>query len=122
MANEKNLIPIKTLSTEEAKKRGAAGGRASGEARRRRKSLRENMELLLDLPVSDKRAFNKIGRMYVDVEAIDNAMMLTVALFQRAADGDVAAYREIRDLIGEATPPKENDSILDLIAGLKDAD
>ena len=46
-------------------------------------------------------------------------MLLTAALFQRAKSGDVAAYKEIRDLIGEGTP-NENGDLTELIAGLKD--
>ena len=39
MANIKNLKPIKTLSNDEAKKRGSAGGKKSGEVRREKKLL-----------------------------------------------------------------------------------
>jgi hypothetical protein len=39
MANEKNLRPIKTLSKEEAKKRGSSGGKKSGQVRREKKLL-----------------------------------------------------------------------------------
>jgi hypothetical protein len=39
LANIKNLKPIKTLSNDEAKKRGSAGGKKSGEVRREKKLL-----------------------------------------------------------------------------------
>jgi hypothetical protein len=39
VANIKNLKPIKTLSNDEAKKRGSAGGKKSGEVRREKKLL-----------------------------------------------------------------------------------
>ncbi len=116
MPNEKNLKPVRTKS--EARKRGQAGGKASGEVRRQRKTLKENMNLLLDLEVTGTRDFNKLTSMGIPVDEIDNAMLLTAAMFKKAASGDVAAYREIRDLIGEGGE-SENGDLLDLIAGLK---
>ena len=42
MANAGNL---RTPTTEEARKRGAKGGKASAEARRKRKAMKEQMEM-----------------------------------------------------------------------------
>jgi len=39
MPNAKNLVPIKTLSNDEAKKRGSKGGKASVVARREKKLM-----------------------------------------------------------------------------------
>ena len=39
MANVQNLIPIKTLTKDEAKKRGTAGGIASGKAKKEKKLM-----------------------------------------------------------------------------------
>lgn len=115
MPNEKNL---KRLSPSEARKNGRKGGKASAESRRQRKTLKENMNLLLDLEVTGTRDFNKLTAMGIPVEEIDNAMLLTAAMFKKAASGDVAAYKEIRDLIGEGSE-SENGDLMDLIAGLK---
>lgn len=121
MANEQNLKPIKTLSTEEAKKRGRNGGKRSGEVRRERKRLKEYMLLLLDLPVSDTKDFNKLSKMGVPVESIDNKMMLAAALFKKAVtQGDVAAVKEIRNIIGDDMPENGSGNLERLIAGLLD--
>ena len=59
MANEKNLIPHQFTSDqnrEEAAKNGRLGGKASGAARRRKRSLKEAADLYLSLPVEDKPA------------------------------------------------------------------
>lgn len=100
MTNEKNLKPVRTK--EEARIRGAAGGRASGEARRRRKTLKENMDLLLSLNVSNPKDKAKLVKMGIDAKDIDNAMLLTSALFLKAKNGDVAAAKEIREWLGES--------------------
>ena len=121
MANEQNLKPIKTLSTEEAKKRGRNGGKRSGEVRRERKRLKEYMLLLLDLPVYDTKDFNKLSKMGVPVESIDNKMMLAAALFKKAVtQGDVAAVKEIRNIIGDDMPENGSGDLERLIAGLLD--
>ena len=50
MANEENL---KTLSPSEARKNGRKGGKASGKARRERKTAKEILTYLLNLPIEN---------------------------------------------------------------------
>ena len=45
MANNENLKPVRTKS--EARERGRAGGKASGEARRKRADFRKTLNALL---------------------------------------------------------------------------
>lgn len=107
MPNERNLIPVR--STEEARERGRNGGRASGEARRRKKSLREAAELYLSLPVSDKRAWNKLARDGVAPEDVDNQMAIIAGLTIKAAKGDAKAAKVLFDLIGDQS--REDDEV-----------
>ena len=107
MPNERNLIPFR--STEEARERGRNGGRASGEARRRKKSLREAAELYLSLPVSDKRAWNKLAKDGVDPEDVDNQMAIIAGLSIKAAKGDAKAAKVLFDLIGDQS--REEDEV-----------
>lgn len=97
MPNERNLIPVRT--TEEARERGRNGGRASGESRRRKKSLREAAELYLSLPVSDKRAWNKLAKDGVAPEDVDNQMAIIAGLSIKAAKGDAKAAKVLFDLL-----------------------
>ena len=107
MPNERNLIPVR--STEEARERGRNGGRASGEARRRKKSLREAAELYLSLPVSDKRAWNKLAKDGVAPEDVDNQMAIIAGLSIKAAKGDAKAAKVLFDLIGDQS--REDDEV-----------
>lgn len=103
MPNEQNIVPYQfdsSQSREEAAKNGAAGGRASGVSRRRKKSLREAAELYLSLPVSDKRAWNRLARDGVEPEDVDNQMAIIAGLTMRAIKGDSKAAKAIFDLIG----------------------
>lgn len=84
MANEQNLKPVS--SKKEARERGRKGGLASGEARRKRKTLKEELLLML----SDGDIQEKIS----------------LALINEAINGNNAgsvtkAFEVIRDTIGE---------------------
>lgn len=110
MPNEQNLVPFDSnQSREEAKKNGAKGGRASGESRRRKKSLREAADLYLSMPVSDRRKWNKIAREGVDPEDIDNQMAMIIGLTQKAMAGDAKAAKLLFELVGDQTG--ENDEV-----------
>ena len=93
MPNEQNLIPMDQRSQSEVRELGREGGRASGEARRRKKSLREAAELYLSLPVSDRRAWNKLARDGVAPEDVDNQMAIIAGLTIKAVKGDAKAAR-----------------------------
>lgn len=99
MPNERNLIPMDQRSQSEARELGREGGRASGEARRRKKSLREAAELYLSLPVSDKRAWNKLAKDGVAPEDVDNQMAIIAGLTIKAAKGDAKAAKLLFDLL-----------------------
>lgn len=101
MPNEKNLIPMDQRSQSEARELGREGGRASGESRRRKKSLREAAELYLSLPVADKRAWNKLARDGVEPEDVDNQMAIIAGLTIKAVKGDAKAAKLLFELVGD---------------------
>ena len=109
MPNEKNIIPNSERTPEERREIAAAGGRASGVSRRRKKSLREAAELYLSLPVSDKRAWNKLAKDGVAPEDVDNQMAIIAGLSIKAAKGDAKAAKVLFDLIGDQS--REDDEI-----------
>ena len=115
MPNEQNLIPMDQRSQSEARKLGREGGRASGVSRRRKKSLREAADLYLSLPVSNRRAWNKISAEGVDPDDIDNQMAMIIGLTQKAIKGDAKAAKIIVDLIG---PERKEDSAMEKLDNL----
>ena len=107
MAETDNLNPVR--SKEEAKERGRKGGIASGEARRRKKTMRETIEILLDMQVGNGKS--------VDIEAINDFAGLKgknitvqeamiIAQAHKALKGDLAALQFIRDTVGQK--PSDN--------------
>ena len=81
-AQLKNNNQPHTLTTEELRK----GGIRSGESRRARKTLKEELLALL--------------------EQNDNQKNMTVSLLLKALDGDIKAFEVVRDTIGEKPTDK----------------
>ena len=79
--NENNLIPMNERTKEEQREIARMGGIASGEARKRKKTLKEELIALL--------------------ETNNNNNKISVALLQKALNGDIQAFTTIRDTIGE---------------------
>lgn len=102
MANEQNLKPPFTSeqNREEAAKNGRKGGIASGESKRKNKTLREMVELFGRLKVDGKaaRAMEDLG---IGKDMQTRFMQGVVSLFNKANKGDVGAFNAIRDIIGE---------------------
>ena len=123
MPNEKNLIPMDQRSKSEARELGRNGGIASGVSRRRKRSLKEAADLYLSLPVSDRRAWNKIARKGVDPADIDNQMAMIIGLTIAATAGDAKAAKVIVDLLGEDAHSEESavhPLVSDLAAAMKE--
>ena len=99
MAGTANLEPVKTK--EEARERGRNGGIASGKARKQRKAMKEQMEMLLSLPLKDTSIKGKFKKLGIDTGDMNNQMALVVALYQKALKGDTSAMNIIREVIGE---------------------
>ena len=108
MAGENNLIPMSERSKDEARELGRKGGENSGKARRERKKMREQAELLLSLPLKNEKLRAQIEALGVDADEIDNQMAMTIAMWQnvlKGGKGSVQAFNSLRDLVGEK--PKE---------------
>lgn len=103
MANEQNLKPSEyKLSLEEAKK----GGINSGKARREKKLIKDNIELLLSLPIKNKKIKEQLAEVGIEESEMTNQMALVIAMYQKATKGDVSAFNTIRDTIGQGVTSK----------------
>ena len=114
MANERNLVPNSARTPSERRENASKAGIASGKARRRKKSMKQKMQLLLSLPAADNDQA-ELSAMGVDPEDMDNEMVLVKALFLAAAEGDTKAFDRIQDVLGrtvarEELAPKKQDA------------
>lgn len=92
MANNANLDGkgFDYRTTEEQREIARQGGIASGEARRRKRDLRQALELLLEKEYRDKN-----GNTITGTEAI------TAKLFEQAMKGNIKAFETLRDTVGQ---------------------
>lgn len=111
MPNEENLIPFSERSENEAREYGQKGGVASGAARRRKRSLKEAVDLYLSLPVADRRRVARLARRHLDPDDIDNQMAMIVGLHEAAAAGDARAASVLVKLLGEEAPGAESGEV-----------
>ena len=101
MANEQNLKPVRT--EKEAREKGRNGGIKSGEARRRKRDMREAAKLLLDMPISKNQQTMKavLSSLGVPEEDADYRMGVMAAMLLQAANGNVNAATFLRDTAGD---------------------
>ena len=96
--NESNLIPISERSREEVREIGRKGGKASGVARRKKKAMKEQIELLLSLPIKDKNAIKQMEALGIDTDNVDNQMALLISIFKKGLKtGDKSVAEFFRD-------------------------
>ena len=96
-----NLIPFTELTEEEQRKMASEGGKASGKARRKKKLIKEQLELLLSLPLKDENAKRKLEQIGIDADNLDNQMAMVISIWNKALKGDIQAFNSIRDSVGE---------------------
>lgn len=106
MANIDNLVPIKHLSSEEAKKRGRAGGYKSVESRRKKKAIKETINLLLEMPVFNEKMKKQMVDLGYTDEDLTNQTALVLSLYKKALSGDVSAFNTLADRSGEVITQK----------------
>ncbi len=97
--NINNLKPVR--SKEEARERGRKGGIASGKVRAQKKTSREIIELLDQLPVTgnNKEALKAIG---IPDDIQTQLTLRLVALHKKALSGDANANKLLLEIRGEA--------------------
>lgn len=102
-----NLIPANERTEKELREQTRNGGIKSGEARRRKKTMREALEMLMynaKLPETTKQMLQAEG--IKDAESMNHQMVITRSLIAKAEAGDVQAYNAICAMIGEKPAEK----------------
>ncbi len=89
-----NLIPF---TKETAKEAGRKGGIASGKTRRRKRDMKQAMNMLLSTPVN-KANREKLKALGIDPDEADNQMLMLAVAMQKALRGDMRAIEYITEL------------------------
>lgn len=104
MANEQNLRPYKKgeLSSEEAKKRGSKGGKASVQARKQQKTIKKALQDMLMQPAknwSPNKAKDTAKILGCKVEDVSTHDVINGSLLKGAVEGNVASIKELFDRV-----------------------
>ncbi|QBX08326.1 hypothetical protein [Streptococcus gordonii] len=97
MKHNQNLIPVTQRTEQERLEISRKGGKASGEARRKKANLRKTLDKLLTMNVSDERLKKKLEEMGLYA---DNQTLLCVVMLEKAIKGNVRAAEWISNIIG----------------------
>ncbi len=103
---KENLINPKDRSSEELREMTRKGGIKSGEARRRKKTMREALEMLMYKTELNEQTKQMLKAEGVSEEDFNHQMVITRSLIAKAESGDVQAYNAICAMIGEKPADK----------------
>lgn len=94
MANNNNLITNSERTPSERRTIASNGGKKSGEVRAKNKSIREALQAMLK------------GQLEVDGKKLSGYDAIAASVIKEALGGNVQAFKEIRDTIGEKPTDK----------------
>ena len=103
MANEQNLVPIETLSSEEAKKRGKNGGIRSGEVRREKATFKNAIKWLIesDIKITDGNIHKAFKNSGIDISKLKPTQVATIGLWYGAVQGNATNYKTLMEANNE---------------------
>lgn len=118
-----NLVPMPERTKEEQTRIATAGGKASGEARRRKRTMREIAKMVGEMEVTDPKmleALHEAG--FQDPITNDDAAFF--GLIRKAQSGDPAAMKLLAEMRGEYSTrlevePVQPKPLIDLTEGKK---
>ena len=103
---KENLLRPEDLTSEQLRERASKAGKASVAAKRRKKTMREALEMLMyktELNEQTKQILKAEG---VSEDDLNHQMVITRSLIAKAESGDVQAYNAICAMIGEKPAEK----------------
>ena len=109
MAQKRNttgLVQNQERTPSERRESAIKAGIASGDARRKKKALKEMMELALQMEEQNEGYRSRMLKAGWEPENMTQMTVITQGLIQKAKAGDVQAYNAIRDIIGEKPAEK----------------
>ena len=112
MANaglEKGKNAFARMTPEQRAEYGRKGAEKANETKRKRKEMRETLDILLNMPLKKGKVYSAEEiKSFADLKGknitIDQAMMIT--LVQKALKGDLNAITMVRDTVGEKPADK----------------
>lgn len=106
MPNDENLKTNSERTPSERRELAVKAGKASGAARRRKKSMKQAMELLLSLPANQYEDWELLAELGADLDSlsaedVDNLLVVNAVLLKKAKAGNINAIKEVCEIIQE---------------------
>ncbi|WP_448902343.1 hypothetical protein [Eubacterium sp.] len=95
---------FKDMTTKELQEAGRKGGIKSGETKRTKKAMKETLELLLSMPLKNRKLIEPEQiKSFADLNGknIDIQTAILIAQIQKALKGSVASAEFLRDTAGQ---------------------
>lgn len=102
MANEENLLrPKRDQTAEERRESARRAGKASAEARRRKRDMRETFRDLLDMPLKEGDLDEVTALAGANRKNVTVGEAIALIMANKAIKGDVKAAEFVRDTSGQ---------------------
>ena len=103
---KENLLRPEDLTSEQLRERASKAGKASVVAKRRKKTMREALELLMYKTELNEQTKQMLKAEGISEDDFNHQMVITRSLIAKAESGDVQAYNAICAMIGEKPAEK----------------
>ena len=103
---KENLLKAEDLTSEQLRERASKAGKASVEAKKRKKTMREALEYLMYHAELNEPLKQRMRDEGIKDEDMNHQMAITRSLIAKAEAGDVQAYNAICAMIGEKPAEK----------------
>lgn len=122
-AKTENLVPLNERTKEEQRRIATAGGKASGVARAKKRTMREIAEMIGSMEVKDEKTL-EIMRENGFEGVITQDIASFFAMYKKAQSGDPAAMKFIAEMRGQYSTrvevePVQPKPLIDLTEGEK---
>lgn len=123
MANEQNLIPNEARTPEERRENARKAGKASGIARRKKRTMREVAEMVATMELKDPKMLSALHAAGFQ-DPITNEDAAFFGLLRKAQTGDPSAMKLLAEMRGQYSTrvevePVQPKPLIDLTEGEK---
>lgn len=102
MSNEANLIPLNKRTKEERRRIASEGGKASGEAKKKKKMLSEYLTVAINTPIRNEKLMKTaIENFDFKEEDLNYNASIVIGLMDSAIKGNVEAVKLIREMTND---------------------
>ena len=95
-------------TTEQRKERAKKGAVKRAETLKKRKAMKEMLNILMEMPVTDENILTVLKDMGIDADDLNNQTAILVATMKKAQSGDMRAVEYIAQMLGENGEQKVN--------------